>query len=352
MIAEVMEARIVSAMLFNEDGSELVIRGAHGLDPETVARTRVKSGASIAGWVAQTSESLLVNDIESDRRFRKLNHSQYETKSLLCVPFQLGGETVGVVNVSSKANGSEFDSDDLNLLTAITKRVAMALERARESGEAGDVSATLRSVRAIIRAKRNHALRGTRPASRLATDLGRRLGLAEDEVEVLGYIARVHDVGMLAVGEDVLDSTGSLGPAEHRRIEEHPRESVRLLQPIEFVSRVNEIILCHHEHYDGRGYPRGMSREQIPLASRILSVVDAYEAMTLGRPYRDAMSGAEALAELCRCAGTQFDPRVVAAVERLLADTPLPIAAPAAAAADDRATAADRAGATGSRETV
>ncbi len=96
MVAEVMEARNVSLMFFNEDGTELMIRAAHGLDPDMVARARVKTGASIAGWVAQTCENLLVNDIENDRRFRKLNHPQYETKSLLCVPLRISGEVVGV----------------------------------------------------------------------------------------------------------------------------------------------------------------------------------------------------------------------------------------------------------------
>jgi HD-GYP domain-containing protein (c-di-GMP phosphodiesterase class II) len=83
---------------------------------------------------------------------------------------------------------------------------------------------------------------------------------------------------------------------------------------------VNEIILGHHEHWDGHGYPRGLSREQIPLPSRVLAVVDAYEAMTSGRPYREPVAEAEALAELQRCAGTQFDPRVVEEFCRMLAD--------------------------------
>jgi HD-GYP domain-containing protein (c-di-GMP phosphodiesterase class II) len=94
---------------------------------------------------------------------------------------------------------------------------------------------------------------------------------------------------------------------------------VRLLQPIEFASRVNEIILSHHEHYDGHGYPRGLAGEDIPLASRILALVDAFEAMTLGRPYRDSVPEVEALAEIRRCSGTQFDPRVVDEFELLMA---------------------------------
>jgi len=320
MIAEVMEARIVSLMFYTEDASELVIRAAIGLDTDVVARSRVKAGSSIAGWVAQTAEHLLVNDIENDRRFRRLNHPQYESKSLLCVPLRVEGETVGVVNVSSRATGPNFDRDDLNLLAAISKRVGTAIERARAS-EAGELAGTLQTIRTVIRAKRMSALRSSRRGFKLATQLGRRLGLPEEDLEVLGYVARVHDVGMLAVGVGLLDSAHRLSDEERDALTRHPQEGIRVLRPIEFTSKVNEIILAHHEHWDGHGYPRGLAGQEIPLGARILAVVDAFESMTIGRPYRDALPEAEARAELLRCAGSQFDPRVCEVFEALLRES-------------------------------
>jgi signal transduction histidine kinase/HD-GYP domain-containing protein (c-di-GMP phosphodiesterase class II) len=320
MTAQVMESRIVSLMFYTTDGSELVIRAAYGLDSDTVAHTRVKTGTSIAGWVAQNSENLLVNDIENDRRFRKMNRPQYETKSLLCVPLRVAGETVGVVNVTSKASGADFDIDDLNLLVAIARRAGIALERARAGGAGGFVAATIQSIRAITRAKRSHALRSSRRAFKLATGLGRRLRLTEEDVEVLGYVARIHDVGMLTMGEGLLTVTRRWTDDEREQLERHPQASVQILRPMEFTSKVNEIILCHHEHYDGHGYPRGLRGESIPLPARILAVVDAFEAMTVGRPYREPVSEGEAITELKRCAGTQFDPSVVREFAELLAE--------------------------------
>jgi len=320
MIAEVMDARIVSMMFYTPDGSELVIQAAYGLDAETVARTRVRAGDSIAGWVAQTSESLLVEDIETDRRFRKMNHPQYETKSLLCVPLKVADETVGVINVNNKMAGAAFDLDDLNLLSAVTRRVGMALDRVRATGQPADLDATDGTVQAIIRARRSELLPSTKRAFKLATQLGRRLELEPEDLEVLGFVARVHDIGMLTVGEDLLHSTRRWSQGEHREVQGHPQAGVQLLRPIEFASKVNEIILGHHEHWDGRGYPRGLSREQIPLAARVLAVVDAFESMTTGRPYREPDSEEEAMAELRRCAGTQFDPRVVEEFSLLLAE--------------------------------
>jgi signal transduction histidine kinase/HD-GYP domain-containing protein (c-di-GMP phosphodiesterase class II) len=321
MVAEVMDARIVSFMFFNEDGTDLAIRASHGLDPETVARTRVRLGDSVAGWVAQTSENLCVEDIETDRRFRRMNHPQYETKSLLCVPLRVGGETVGVVNVNNKTTGTVLDQDDLNLLIAISRRVGVAIERVRAAGETGDISAMLATLRAIVRARRTRLLPGSRRLFKMATDVGTRLGMEESELEVLGYVARVHDVGMLAVGEDLLGSGRRWTEAEHRQVEAHPQAGVQILRPIEFASKVNAIILSHHEHFDGRGYPRGLQGEEIPLGARILAVLDAYESMTSGRPYREPFAPADAVAELLRCGGTQFDPRVVAEFARVLSES-------------------------------
>ena len=320
MVAEVMEARIVSFMFFDEEGKDLIIRCAHGLDAETVASARVHVGDSIAGWVAQTSEDLCVEDVETDRRFRRMNHPQYETKSLLCVPLRVGGETVGVVNVNNKTTGASFDPDDLSLLVAITRRIGVVIDRVRAAGAAADVSTVLATLRAIVRARRMSLLPSSRGTFKIAIDLGRRLELDEAELEVLGYVARVHDVGMLALGENLLGNTRRWTDAEHRQVEAHPQATVQILKPIEFASKVNQLILCHHEHVDGSGYPRGLRGEEIPLGARILSVLDAYEAMTSGRPYREPFTPAEALDELRRCAGKQFDARVVDELGRLLAE--------------------------------
>jgi len=322
MVAEVMEAKIVSFMFFSEDGGELLIQAAYGLDSDTVARTRVRTGDSIAGWVAQNSENLHVPDVESDRRFRKMNHPQYETKSLLCVPLRISGETVGVINANNKVSGAPYDADDLSLLVALAQRVGAAIERARAAGESGDVSAMVAAMRAIIRARRAHLIPSSRRAFRLAADLGRRLKLDAEEIDVLGYVARVHDVGMLSVDTGVRASARRFTESERREIEGHPQAGVQLLRPIELTTRVNAIILAHHEHFDGRGYPRGLRGEEIPLAARILAVLDAFESMTYGRAYRDAVSEADAIQELRRCSGTQFDPRVVEEFIRLLSEQP------------------------------
>jgi HD-GYP domain-containing protein (c-di-GMP phosphodiesterase class II) len=135
---------------------------------------------------------------------------------------------------------------------------------------------------------------------------------------MIGYVASVHDVGMATVGEDVLSGARKLDDQKRAAIEEHGERGVEIMRPLEVVGAVREMILTHHEWWNGSGYPRGLRGEQIPVGARILSVVDAFESMTAGRAYRPARTGREALEEIQSLAGQQFDPAVVEALSHAL----------------------------------
>src|SRR5262249_2906536 len=128
----------------------------------------------------------------------------------------------------------------------------------------------------------------------LTRGTARHLGLAESEVGVVSFAASVHDVGMQRVGERVVDGAGSLSAADREAIERHPELSAEVLQPLETVGVVRDIVLSHHEWFDGTGYPRGLAGDAIPVGARILAAVDAFESMTVGRAHRDAVSVEEA----------------------------------------------------------
>ena len=148
--------------------------------------------------------------------------------------------------------------------------------------------------------------------------LARTLGLGESDVAVISFAASVHDVGMRRVGERVLEGKGALSEDERRELERHPEFGADLLQPLETVGVVREVVLSHHEWWDGTGYPRGLKGDEIPIGGRILAVVDAFESMTVGRPHRLPLTKTEAMRELERLRGQQFDPRVVDAFPRAL----------------------------------
>jgi len=315
MVAEVMNARMASLMLVDEEREELYIKAARGLREEVVCGTRIRVGESVAGWVAQHGAPLLITDIEEDPRFERQNGHQYETKSLLSVPVKLNDRVVGVININNKVSCTPFTEDDQALLTSLAERVARAWQRATavdtSSEEAEQASRAMSAIIDNARRARLKLTSGSMAAKAVAT--GRRLGISEEEIQVLAYVASVHDVGMSQIGTPVLHEPGKLDPETWALVAQHPARTVEIVKPIEFQEQAAEIILAHHERVDGRGYPRGLKGDQIPLGARIIGVIDAFESMTLGRPYRQAMSRDEAIAELRRCSGSQFDPKVVEA---------------------------------------
>jgi HD-GYP domain-containing protein (c-di-GMP phosphodiesterase class II) len=153
-----------------------------------------------------------------------------------------------------------------------------------------------------------HATRVTQ----LALDLTRLAApelLADPQLE-FGFL--LHDVGKIGVRDAILLKPGPLDPAETDEMRNHTLFGERVIEGIPYLSgAASEIVAAHHERWDGSGYPKGLKGPQIPLAARIFAIVDAYDAMTSDRPYRQAMSVDDALAELERCAGTQFDPHLV-----------------------------------------
>ena len=153
---------------------------------------------------------------------------------------------------------------------------------------------------------RGHSARVTALAEAVAL----RLGWTEQRLEGLRIGGVLHDVGKLAVDEAVLLKRGPLNEAELRQIRAHPIAGAKLIVRIEWARAGLPYILYHHERWDGAGYPSGKTGTEIPLEARILSVADAFDAMTSTRPYRRALSPEQALAELDRCAGTQFDPEL------------------------------------------
>ena len=147
--------------------------------------------------------------------------------------------------------------------------------------------------------------------SRLVVQIGRMLNLTDQEIKELETAALMHDIGKIAISDIILNKEGSLTNTEFDKIKKHPETGYHILKSVDAYSELAEYVLSHHERWDGKGYPRGLKGDEIPLFSRIISVADAFEAMTANRTYRNAISKEEAVKELVRCSGTQFDPDIV-----------------------------------------
>ena len=147
--------------------------------------------------------------------------------------------------------------------------------------------------------------------ARYATALAQRIGIGGETLTAIEWGALLHDVGKIGVPQHVLRKTGPLSDDERTLMELHPRRGYQMLKGLLFLGTALDVVLSHHERWDGRGYPNGLCAEEIPLSARIFAVVDSYDAITSDRPYRPARGHADAADELRRVAGSQLDPHVV-----------------------------------------
>jgi putative nucleotidyltransferase with HDIG domain len=172
---------------------------------------------------------------------------------------------------------------------------------------------------------RGHSVRVTE----LAEAVARALGWSEERIASLRLGGPLHDIGKLAVSNEVLHKEGRLDDDELAEIREHPKNGAKLLLRVATLRAAIPYVLYHHERWDGTGYPSGKAGEEIPLEARVLAVADAFDAMTSDRPYRRALTHEEALAEVERCAGSQFDPRIAQVFLELFGEQELAAAASA-----------------------
>ncbi|MBZ0268444.1 GAF domain-containing protein, partial [bacterium] len=315
MIAEVMRAETVSLMLLEPSGSDLFIQAALGLPDETIREARVGLGERIAGAVAKSGDPLLVPDLDQDERFAGTARAdQYRTRSLLSVPVVLRGSVIGVVNVTNKITAGPFTGRDLELLEILAQRVALVLSKLREFGDSrDDVRRMEDAIRGVIDVRRHYFPTGDR-FSDLVLGICEQLGLDAPTSARIHYASILRDVGMTRLPEGAYKKPSPLTERDRDLIHSHPEEGARVLRSIEFLPDVFDIILAHHEEPDGSGYPRGLTDRGIPLGAKILAVADAYDALLTGRPYKEPVTMDEAIEELKRHEGKQFDAQVVEAL--------------------------------------
>ncbi len=180
-------------------------------------------------------------------------------------------------------------------------------------------STLLSTIKALLFSKSNETAEHADRMAQLARRLGAELSLGESDLVSLELMASLHDIGKIGISNSVLSKPAALDAHEWTEIRRHPEIGYRIALTIPELQGIAGYILCHHERWDGAGYPQGLRAEEIPYISRIVSVIDAYDAMTEDRPYRKGMPGEAAAAEIARCSGTQFDPDIARVfIERVL----------------------------------
>ncbi len=236
------------------------------------------------------------------------------------------GEVLAIVSVDEPLSGRRPGDAELQVLMAVADHAGLALERAlrdtREHSSMRKQSAELLLAAVMLLAEAVD-LRDTGTASHSRTvgmyarNIGAAIGLPPDRLERIHAAGVLHDLGKVGIADAILLKPGALTPEEWTEMRRHPDIGAQILEHAG-MDDIAAWVRTHHERLDGKGYPLGLTAEQIPIEARILSVADAYEAMMADRPYRTAVTAAAARDELTRCAGTQFDPAVVSAFLAIL----------------------------------
>jgi putative nucleotidyltransferase with HDIG domain len=208
-------------------------------------------------------------------------------------------------------------SRELDVLTSTFNHLMSSMADAESRTEAAYAGA-IRALAAALDARDPYTAGHSERVSVLSVAIGRVLGVPETDIDVLRLGALLHDIGKIGISDQVLRKPGPLTPEEYAALLQHPVVGARILRTIPFLLPHLDIVELHHERPDGLGYPKGLRGDDIPVLARIVHVADAYDAITSARAYREARSGAEALVELWRCAGTEYHAEIVDALARAL----------------------------------
>jgi putative nucleotidyltransferase with HDIG domain len=237
-------------------------------------------------------------------------------------PVLSGAQELGAVCVGGRDEQRRLEPAEMELLCEVGTLAGEALSHhARRELAAGDSQAEIRALVKALAETDGDTYRHSLEVAATATAVGERLGLDRAQLVEVELGALLHDVGKLRLPHPVLAKPGHLSTDERRLIRLHPEWGAEMVARIPGLEAVALIVRLHHERPDGLGYPRGLTHERIPMSSRIVSVCDAYGAMTKRRPYSSPLDVESALGELERHAGTQFDGDVVAALSSFVRDT-------------------------------
>lgn len=321
-LLSLMGLEMGAIFLFSADGTELDVRASIGLR-EADRSTVIPRGSGIVGWVATHGQLVTTSESMPWARAERLTALEKGMPWAIHIPLSAHGKIHGVMSIGLASGQREITGDDLLMIQNFATQVAAALGSAEmkenmERTYVETVSALATAVEARDKYTRGHSRRVTE----FSVEIARRMEVPEAFVKDLEASALLHDIGKIGIPDQILHNSGALPPDGLRFILEHPIGGENILKPVGSLSRLCPIVRHHHERYDGEGYPDRLKGEEIPLAARILSVADSFDAMISDRAYKPTRTKSEAMAELLQCRGSHFDPVCVDAFLAYLQENP------------------------------
>ncbi len=316
MAHNALRASASSLLLLDEKNQELYFRFANGPVGQQLKRLHIGRQSGIAGWIVRNGKPLVVNNPEKNANFYKLidNATGFKTRSIIGVPIIINRKVVGVIEVLNKTDGSDFNQHDLNTMEGVATTAAVTIESTRMNVDLLiSYKGTVKALVSLADAKETSGGGHSRRVAEYALMGAHELALPKDARMAVEYAAILHDIGKLAIADEILNKAEHLTDSEWQMIRKHPVTGYNMFKDIPFLKEASKLILYHHERYDGGGYPQGLHGEAIPLGARLIAVADAFDNMTMEHSYRPALSQQMAFAELSNNVRDQFCPVAVKA---------------------------------------
>jgi response regulator RpfG family c-di-GMP phosphodiesterase len=310
-VKEASADRVCLALVDDETGS-LRVKEAYGASPEYIDKFENVYSKELSEIIYKDIKPVLISpDAQLPPELEKAVKIQ-DIAYGVCVPLSIRGKITGLLSVCRTSKDSPFTSSDIELVSVLSGQAAAAIENAHlyEKLEQSYLSMMV-ALSCVVEARDLYTDKHMKDIAEYSVDIASKMGLAEDEIENIRKAALLHDLGKISIPDHILMKPGKLSEEEIEIIKKHPENGAKIIEPVEPLRNARDIIKYHQECYDGSGYPEGLKGETIPLGARIIAVADAFGAMTTDRPYRKALTIEEAVKEIKRCSGTQFDPDIV-----------------------------------------
>ncbi len=292
---------------------QYITRASLGLDSEREKEAFLLAD-ELSRRVIETGKRCVISDLVDHPDLNKIlvgRNPRY--RSVVFVPLIMKDIVVGALGAFMK-RPRRINEDEVNLLYTLGSQASAAIENARLYGFMQDSYIdTITALAAAIDAKDSYTHGHSKKVMQYSVAVSEHLKLPLEERDIIKFAGLLHDIGKIGVSEMILLKKDHLTQEEREIIQTHPKLGSFIIDKVELLKSISPLTYHHHERYDGTGYPAGLKGETIPLGARILAVADAFDAMTSTRSYREAMSVDEALKELQKCSGSQFDPQVVEA---------------------------------------
>src|SRR5215216_6292429 len=339
VLEEVMDSLIAlmqaerGFLMLRDSTGELRPQVARGIEHINLLQQAFAFSQTIVRKVADTCEPVLTTNAQEDPRFEdQLSVAAYQLRSILCAPLKVKDQLIGVIYVDNRARAGLFQQSDLEMIKAFANQAAVAIENARLFDNLQKSNRDLEKANRNLQQAYEKTLEGwvhaldlkdketeghTQRVTILTERLARSMGVEDDTLVHIKRGALLHDIGKMGIPDSILMKPAELTEEERAIVRQHPVYAYEMLNPIEFLRPAIDIPYCHHEKWDGTGYPRGLKGMEIPFAARIFPVIDVWDALISDRRYRKALPADEVRVHIKADAGKHFDPHVVTAFMEL-----------------------------------